>query len=116
RRNRLMLRAFLALLVLPMTFLSSAQTPAQAPRDAVPFTEHVAPIVLNICASCHRPGEAAPFSLLTYEDVRKRGQLIASVTQNRYMPPWHAASEMGSFRDDRRLTDAQIQTIRDWIQ
>src|SRR6185295_14574223 len=117
RRNRLMLRAALAIVVLlPITFLSSAQTPAQAPRGAVTFTEHVAPIVLNICASCHRPGEGAPFSLLTYEDVRRRGQLIASVTQNRYMPPWHADSEMGSFRDDRRLTDAQIRTIRDWVQ
>src|SRR5262249_13023182 len=64
----------------------------------------------------HRPGEAAPFSLLTYEDVQKRGKLIAGVTASRYMPPWHADSEMGSFRDDRRLTDTQIATIRAWVQ
>jgi hypothetical protein len=104
------------LVVLPVTFLSSSQTPSTPLRGAVTFTEHVAPIVLNICATCHRPGEAAPFSLLMYEDVRKRGQLIASVTQSRFMPPWHAQSDMGSFRDDRRLTDAQIRTIRDWVQ
>jgi mono/diheme cytochrome c family protein len=85
-------------------------------QKQVTFTEDVAPIVLNVCAACHRPGEAAPFSLLTYDDVRKRGKLIASVTASRYMPPWHANSDMGSFRDDRRLTDAQIKTIQDWVQ
>jgi len=87
---------------------------AQQPN--VTFTEHVAPIVLNVCATCHRPGEPAPFPLLTYEDVRRRGKLIESVTQSRYMPPWHADSGMGPFRDDRRLTDAQIRTIREWVE
>src|ERR1043165_7385655 len=85
-------------------------------QKQVTFTEDVAPIVVNVCAACHRPGEAAPFSLLSYDDVRKRGKLIASVTANRYMPPWHADSDMGSFRDDRRLTDAQIKTIQEWVQ
>ena len=42
------------------------------------------------CVTCHRPGEAAPFSLISYEDVAKRGALIAKVTESRYMPPWHA--------------------------
>jgi hypothetical protein len=86
------------------------------PQPRITFTEHIAPIVLNVCATCHRPGEAAPFSLLTYDDVRKRGKLIATVTQNRYMPPWHADSDMGSFRDDRRLTDDQIRTVQEWVQ
>src|SRR5437762_11258651 len=105
------------LLTLPITLLSAALPSIQQPvQKPVTFTENVAPIVLNVCASCHRPGEAAPFSLLTYEDVRKRGKLIASVTQSRYMPPWHAESEMGSFRDDRRLTDAQIRMIQEWVQ
>jgi hypothetical protein len=85
-------------------------------QKQITFTENVAPIILSVCAACHRPGEAAPFSLLTYDDVRKRGKLIASVTASRYMPPWHANSDMGSFRDDRRLTDAQIKTIQDWVQ
>src|SRR5436309_15607086 len=112
-----MLRLALILLVtVLMTFLSSAQPQAQTPRANVTFTEHVAPIVLSVCAACHRPGEAAPFSLLTYDDVRKRGKLIASVTQSKYMPPWHADSDLGSFRDDRRLTEAQIRTIQDWVQ
>jgi hypothetical protein len=84
-------------------------------REAPTFTEHVAPIVFDRCTSCHRPGEAAPFSLLNYDDVRKRGKLIANVTQSRYMPPWRGESEMGSFRYDRRLTDAQIRTIQEWV-
>jgi mono/diheme cytochrome c family protein len=97
----------------------------QAPGDAgrqpaaaaagVTFTEHVAPIVFANCAVCHRPGEAAPFSLLSYEDVRARGRLIAEVTATRYMPPWHAAPGHGEFLDERRLADADIATIRRWV-
>jgi hypothetical protein len=52
--------------------------------------------VFQKCASCHRPGEAGPFPLLSYQDVKKRGQLIAEVTQRRYMPPWHAAAGYGA--------------------
>ena len=79
------------------------------------FTGEVAPIVFNNCASCHRPGEAAPFALMSYQDVRKRGPLIAAVTQSRYMPPWHAAPGYGDFIGEHRLTDAQISTIRQWV-
>ena len=102
--------------LLPLTFAgfpAGSPTPAQGSLN---FSEHIAPIVFNRCATCHRPGEAAPFSLLSYEDVRKRGKLIASVTQSRYMPPWLGDSGMGSFRDDRRLTEAEIRTIQEWVQ
>ena len=102
--------------VVLITLLSFAQRPPQLPPEPVNFAEHIAPIVFHSCAPCHRPGEAAPFSLLSYEDVQKRGKLIASVTGSRYMPPWHADSQMGSFRDDRRLTDGQIATINRWVQ
>src|SRR5882724_3425771 len=79
------------------------------------FTEHIAPIVFNNCTSCHRPGEAAPFALMSYQDVKKRGTLIAAVTQTRYMPPWHAAPGYGDFIGEHRLTDAQIATIKLWV-
>lgn len=110
-------RSVVVLAILFSLTLSSipAATPT-ATQGSPNFSEHVAPIVFNRCATCHRPGEAAPFSLLSYEDVRKRGKLIASVTQSRYMPPWLGASEMGPFRDDRRLTDAEIRTIQEWVQ
>src|SRR5687768_1984252 len=57
-------------------------------RGTITFNKEIAPIVFNNCAGCHRPGESAPFSLLGYEDVRKRAKLIVDVTQRRYMPPW----------------------------
>jgi hypothetical protein len=102
---------FALALGLPVAF-SGRPAPVQS---QVTFSENVAPIIFNKCAGCHRPGEAAPFSLLNYDDVRKRAKLIATVTESRYMPPWNATSEMGTFRDDRRLTDSQVRTIQQWV-
>src|SRR5439155_23788914 len=82
----------------------------------VTFSEHIAPIVYNRCASCHRPGEAAPFSLTSYQDVAKRGKLIAAVTSARYMPPWHAQPASVEYRDERRLSEAQIALIQEWVK
>ena len=107
--------ALIILVLIPLTFPALPARPLAAAQRSLNFSEHIAPIVFNRCATCHRPGEAAPFSLLSYEDVRKRGKLIATVTKSRYMPPWLGHSEMGSFRDDRRLTDAEIQTIQEWV-
>jgi hypothetical protein len=101
------------LAVLTTIFFTFPVKPAQ--QAPITFTEHVAPIVFEKCSGCHRPGEGAPFSLLSYDDVRRRGKTIAAVTQSRYMPPWHATSELGAFRDDRRLTDAEIRTIQEWV-
>ena len=56
--------------------------------ETVTFNRHIAPIVFRNCAPCHRPGEAGPFSLLRYADVRKRASQIARVTRVRFMPPW----------------------------
>ena len=80
------------------------------------FTEHIAPIVFKNCTGCHRPGEAAPFTLLNYEDVKKRGALIAAVTQKRVMPPWHADKGYAAFRDERRLSEEQIATFAAWVK
>src|SRR3954468_2292711 len=81
------------------------------------FAKDVAPIVYNNCATCHRPGQAAPFSLLSYEDVKRRATLIVSATGRRYMPPWHATPLPGfpEFRDSRRLADIDIATIKTWV-
>jgi len=82
---------------------------------ALTFSRHIAPIVFGRCATCHRPGEAAPFSLLTYDDVRRRAQQIAEVTRRRYMPPWKpVAGYGGPFLEERHLTDEEIQTIARW--
>jgi mono/diheme cytochrome c family protein len=84
--------------------------------DKVTFSETIAPIIYDNCVTCHRAGEAAPFALISYDDVKKRGSLIASVTKSRYMPPWHAAHGFGEFDQERRLTDEQIATIGEWVK
>jgi mono/diheme cytochrome c family protein len=78
------------------------------------FNRDVAPILYQNCAGCHRPGEVAPFALLTYDDAAKRAKQIAAITQARVMPPWKATPGYGEFLDERRLTDRQIATIREW--
>src|ERR1700737_3207532 len=78
------------------------------------FNRDIAPILYKSCATCHRPGEVAPFSLLTYQDAAKRAKLIATVTKARVMPPWKAEPGFGEFRDARRLTDEQIAMLQDW--
>src|SRR5215813_14861782 len=98
----------LAVLLVPAALLSAA--------ERVTFSEIIAPIVYANCVTCHRPGEAAPFSLITYDDVKKRGPLIATVTKSRYMPPWHAAHGFGDFADERRLSDAEIALIAEWVK
>jgi tetratricopeptide (TPR) repeat protein len=85
---------------------------AQAP---ITFYKHIAPITYQYCAPCHRPGEAGPFPLLTYNDVKKRAGQIAAVTRSRYMPPWLPEPGYGHFSGERRLTDAQIRTIEEWV-
>lgn len=80
------------------------------------FTENVAPIVFNNCASCHRPGEGAPFTLMGYRDVQKRASLIRDVVKDGYMPPWPPAKGWGHFQDERRLTDEQVATIDKWVE
>lgn len=79
------------------------------------FTEHVAPIVFRSCAHCHRPGEVAPFSLLTWADCRKRGRNLLAVVEDRFMPPWHPEPGYGAFRNNPRLHDADIATLRAWV-
>src|SRR5258708_34529587 len=98
--------------VIPL-FSAAALLPA---ADKITFSETIAPIVYENCVTCHRPGEAAPFALISYDDVKKRGPLIATVTQSRYMPPWHAAHGYGDFADERRLSDAQIAAIGQWVK
>lgn len=81
----------------------------------VTFQQNIAPIVYRNCSPCHRPGEAAPFSLLNYDDVKRHAAQIAAVTKRRYMPPWLPEPGHGEFAEERRLTDAQIQLIQDWV-
>jgi peroxiredoxin len=84
--------------------------------QGITFCRDIAPIVWNNCASCHRSGEVAPFTLTCYEDVRKRAEQIADVVTSGYMPPWHAQPGFGRFLDERCLSAAEIKRIVDWAQ
>ena len=90
--------------------------PAAAATQRVEFYRDIAPIVYRNCSPCHRPGESAPFPLLSYEDVKRRASLIAAVTKRRYMPPWLPEPGYGEFAEERRLTDAQIELIDRWVK
>lgn len=84
--------------------------------EPVSFGSHVAQILWNRCAACHRPGAVGPFSLLTYQDAAKRADFIAQVAASRRMPPWHAEPGYGEFLDDRHLSDAEIEILRAWAK
>jgi hypothetical protein len=105
-------------LLFPCGFTAGQDRTGPQPKAeaAVNFAEHIAPIVFDRCASCHRPGEVGPFSLLTYNEVRKKARLIQQVTERRTMPPWHPAPGHGEFRNERRLSDTQIATIKRWVE
>lgn len=86
-----------------------------AAPERVTFNRDVAPIVFARCATCHRPGEAAPFSLLSYDDVRSRASQIVEVTQSRFMPPWLPGAGHGEFVGARRLSDQELAVLKDWV-
>jgi mono/diheme cytochrome c family protein len=94
--------------------IAPVRTAAAAPPT---FAVDIAPLVYDHCAVCHRPGQTAPFPLLSYDDVRKRGALIARAVSRGYMPPWHATPAAGfpELRDDRRLSDAERLRLTSWV-
>lgn len=80
------------------------------------FAKDIGPIVHKNCSPCHQPGGAAPFSLLTYEDVRRKARMVAMVTQKGYMPPWPADRNYSHFINERGLSPDQISLIREWVE
>src|SRR5207249_3141392 len=86
-----------------------------AQADPPTFTRDVAPILYSRCLACHRAGEVAPMSLLTYEEARPWARSIKNKVVARQMPPWQADPHVGVFANDPRLTDAQITTIAAWV-
>jgi hypothetical protein len=87
---------------------------ASAVAEPPTFAKDVAPILYASCVGCHRPGEVAPMSLISYEDVRPWAKAIRSKVVSREMPPWGADPHYGTFKDDRSLSAAQIATIAAW--
>lgn len=99
----------------PLAARPSAQTTPGGGAAGPTFSRDVAPIFYTKCASCHRPGEVAPMSLLTFRDARPWARAIQEKVTTREMPPWHADRRYGVFRNDLSLTPAEIETISAWV-
>ena len=87
---------------------------APAPKEAT-FHKHVEPVLQARCQTCHRPGEAAPMSLLTYKDARPWAKAIKEAVLVRKMPPWFADPKHGQFANDSRLSQDEIDTLTAWV-
>ena len=102
-------RIALATAMLALASISVAQA---SPTPT--YTRDVAPILYKNCASCHRPGDIAPMPLLTYEQTRPWAKSIREKISLGLMPPWHSTDPRGTFSNDRRLTDAEKETLISW--
>ncbi|HEY2153476.1 MAG TPA: cytochrome c [Vicinamibacterales bacterium] len=94
---------------------ASAQSGATGAPAAPTYSKDVAPIFYKNCTNCHRPGEIAPMSLLTYKDTRPWAKSIGAQVGRGAMPPWHADPAHGEFLNDRRLSDHDQATIVAWV-
>jgi hypothetical protein len=92
-------------------FLAAAATDKPVPT----FSKDVAPIMQQNCQACHRPGEAAPFSLLTYKEARPWASSIKEAVTLKKMPPWFADPHFGKFSNDRSMAQKDIDTIVAWV-
>jgi peroxiredoxin/mono/diheme cytochrome c family protein len=81
----------------------------------VTYGKEVSRILQDNCAKCHHPGTAAPFDLLSYDDAMNHGEMIKEVVQQRRMPPWHADPRYGTYSNDRRLSEEEIDTLVAWV-
>src|SRR5215470_3750135 len=108
----------LLLLIVSALIVRAISYRAEAGRFTQPitFNKHIAPILFANCAACHHAGGAGPFSLVEYQEVKKRARQIVTVTGSHYMPPWLPEPGYGEFADARRLSDVQIEIIRRWVE
>ncbi|MXY25410.1 MAG: cytochrome c [Acidobacteria bacterium] len=107
----------LVVLLLGALLLPGAAVAQSADPEEPTFANDVAPILYESCVNCHRPGEIAPMSLISYQEVRPWARSIKNKVETRAMPPWHLDRHIGiqKFKNDPSLTDAQIATIVRWV-
>jgi len=103
-------------LALSLAATSLMGAPAETPTGKGPFTFHrdVEPIMQARCQGCHRPGEAAPMSFLSYDEVRPWAKAIRQAVLQKKMPPWFAEASDNRFRNDHRLSEREISTLVAW--
>jgi hypothetical protein len=100
--------------VLTVLALGALAGPVYA-QSAPTYSKDVAPILFKNCTSCHRPGEIAPMSLLSFRDTRPWVKAIGTQVSKGSMPPWHADPAHGEFLNDRRLSASEKDTILRWV-
>src|SRR5256884_4764828 len=110
--RRMTLVALLAVGIAAMS--ASMKATVGEDSSSVTFYKDVLPILQKNCQTCHRPGEIAPMSFLTYRDVRPWAKAIKAAVVKGQMPPWFADPAYGHFANDKRLTDAEIVTLNAW--
>jgi hypothetical protein len=106
---------FTAGLILAGLSISAWSASASDKAAPVTYSKDVAPILYKNCVVCHRPGEVAPMSLLSYKETRPWARSIREVVIERRMPPWLADPHYGEFSNDRRLSQQEIDTIVGWV-
>src|SRR6188508_149859 len=94
----------------------AAAAPGTVPANPT-FTRDIAPIFQEKCEACHRPDSIAPMSLATYQDARPWARSIKARVTAHQMPPWHIDKNVGiqEFKNDRSLSEAEIDTITRWV-
>lgn len=104
--------------LIPVAFvLIVVSAPAYASGRTVPtYAKDVAPILNRNCVSCHRPGQIAPMSLMSYEEVRPWVKSIEKNVRLGEMPPWHADPAHSEFANDRSLSEAEKGTLLEWAR
>ena len=95
--------------------LASDAVMKAADPPAPTFSKDVLPILQKNCQSCHRPGQIAPMSLLTYEQARPWARDIKTKVASRQMPPWFADPQYGHFSNNRALSQSDVDTIVKWV-
>jgi len=107
--------ALAGLLLGGAAMLASTQVTATQNSTSVTFYKDVLPVMQKNCQSCHRPGEIAPMSFLSYKDVRPWAKAIKEAVSTKKMPPWFADPNYGHFSNEKTLKDADIKTLVAWV-
>jgi hypothetical protein len=119
-RHAFLISSTSSLIFIVVTLCASAQSPQAAKpvtknSTLTTFTRDIAPIVFRSCAPCHHPGEAGPFSLVTYGDAKSHARQIVDVTRKRLMPPWLPSADSLRFDEDAHLSDHDIALFQQWL-